>query len=740
MLLLLPIPAQADGWVSFQETWRLARHGPTTLLVPKAQLKPDYVRSDDDLVRLVVGGDTSVRPVEGQELAVLQAERGWKEGPHWIVLDRDGTVLDEGTNLPTGEQLRSLLLARGFQPTWEALEQFIRLHPDNGAALQRKLSMAYGLTRNRFRRLVDQGKAQNLRFTTESRWPFMIPARVLVRGQSDVLVPELVDTLDQLSRLPDPWRLGNSPLITVWINAYGNLGSTNLKESLARFGDTILEAWRKNPHSGRIGESLFAEDGEMMAGLGPLWLSCEMAAHDDIGLPDLPQLAPSPGRHWPPWSVLTVTHSFRSGRDSWKDTLTFLDRLPPDPPDHLLWEDSWSESMRFRAEVFFWRAIANAEFERWPEAISALLEYRRHIGKYWVEAGRYLKELYSKPSKVAENTRAQGSVDPVPPESFFQVLRLPPFEDPPRPVRNHLRFLTWGHPEWVSLWPSTRATAPLAPWGPGELKEESPTQADLVKLRLAGLPEQGWAVFLGDSELVARGEAAPDPKRLASLLQGVASSRIHILDGFLATHPDHLDARRDRYTLVRARMPQPALEARLLEDATQATLPLDFGPEAPWLSDREGWQLAAVKVVPELAQALHRWPNNGLLWRSWIAWSAFLPTPSSVRNFAASLPLFGSRQSWLADLPAQVHRAVSKECRMKHRFDQALEWFEEAWADLESRHLAAEEKPNLKGEREKAIYEGYREALIGLGRNPERVELDRKWSIYRKQASEAPKS
>jgi hypothetical protein len=220
-------------------------------------------------------------------------------------------------------------------------------------------------------------------------------------------------------------------------------------------------------------------------------------------------------------------------------------------------------------------------------------------------------------------------------------------------------------------------------------------------------------------------------------LRSVAPSRIHVLDDFVAKHPEHLDARRDRLALVRARMPQPALESRLIEDAAKTFLPLDFGPDAPWITDLEGWRAQARKVVPELEWVLQRWPDNGGLWRAWISWSAFLPNPPSVMAYAAGLPVFDARGAWTSHLPAEVHRAVAKECRNGRRFGPMAEWFEGAWSSLASLPQASG-LPSVT-EREKAVYEGYREALSLLGRTADRAELDKVWASRQAKAKERPR-
>jgi len=66
------------------------------------------------------------------------------------------------------------------------------------------------------------------------------------------------------------------------------------------------------------------------------------------------------------------------------------------------------------------------------------------------------------------------------------------------------------------------------------------------------------------------------------------------------------------------------------------------------------------------------------------------------------------------------------------------EWFEGAWSSLVS--LPQVSGPPAVLEREKAIYEGYREALTLLGRTADRAELDRAWVSRQTKAKEGPRS
>jgi hypothetical protein len=740
-LLLLPtlLLAQSEAWTDFLTTWVKTRHAPITLLVPKDRLTPAYSRSDEPLLFLTAAGDLGIQALEGPVLDGLREARGWKGGSHWILLGQDGGIVDEGTDLPKGEVLQSRLQGLGVTPTWEALDQFLKLHPDNGSALRRRLSIATSLVRRRFLNLRDQGKVEAPKISTEWVIPTVEPAKITDPALQGEWCRELEDTLNRLNQLPDPWRLGERSFFQFWLDFYGKTTSLGFRRELTRLNASILEAWRRNPHSGRDFKQTMQDEGDPM-GLGRFWMSCDGATRPSGELPELPLLTPSPGRFWPDQSLLFGLPWSRPDGANATDILSFLDRLPTETMPSLLWDDAWSEWLAFINFKFSRRAMALASLGHWQEAALALQECRRCSGEQWSRMASFISDQFSKNVSPNPPGKADVPVKVLPPEVFLEVLRSPPMEGilPPSPPLP-LRFLTWGQPTWIARWEELRSTPALAPWNATELKREAPREADTVRLTQAGFPAIGWAVFQGDSTIVTRGEGAPDATSMAVQLRSVAPSRIQVLDDFVAKHPEHLDARRDRFAMVRARMPQAALEARLMEDAAKTFFPLDFGPEAPWISDPKGWQAHARKVVPELEAVLQRWPDNAGLWRAWIAWSAFLPKPPSVVTYATGLPVFGPRQGWTSLLPAEVHRAVAKECRNGRKFELLADWFDGAWASLVSRVRPTDSYSQI-GEREKAIYEGYRETLTLLGRTADRADLDRAWASLQPKAKGASPS
>lgn len=737
MLVSTVLLGQGKDWPELVASWRRSNHAPATLLVPKERLTPAFSRSDESLLLMTSIGDLAVQSLEGAMLAGLSESRGWKPGSHWFLLGKDGTLLDEGTDLPKGDYLQGRLAAAGIASTWEALEQFIRLQPENGPALQKRLSIALRLARRRLLNLREQGKVGAPKFVMEFGFPVVEPAKLIDQTLPDAWCGEVEDTLKLLNQLPDPWRMGDKMTFQVWLDFYGRATSLGVRGELARLRDAILEAWKQTPDSGRDWKQTQEDEG-LSTGLGGFWMSCDLASRRDDGLPELPLLTPAPGRFWPGLPLLMTLPWSSSESGNARGILAFLDRLPADRDMPTLWYDAWPEWLRFRSFVSFRRATALGNLGRWQEAALALQECRRLSGKQWTETAASLSSLFRKGEPPDPPGKAEAPVPMRPPEVFLEVLRWPNLEElpPPQPPLP-FRFLVWGQPDWAKHWDVLRASAALAPWDTAELRRDAPTDSDSTRLALAGFQASGWAVFQGDSTIVTRGDSAPDPAKLALQLRSAAPARIQVLDHFIAQHPEHLDARRDRFALVRSRMPQPALESRLFEDAARIQGSLEFGPDAPWISDLEGWRNQARKVVPELESRLRRWPDHAGLWRAWVSWSAFLEKPPSVVAFAGRLPVFGPREDWTAQLPSQVHRAVAKECRQSRKFELMADWFEGAWRNLVARMRWAD-SPEM-GDQEKAIHDGYREALTALGRKEERQELDRAWALFQPKGKAVPK-
>ncbi len=723
----VPVGAQDGGWEAFLQTWRKTDHAPLNLLVPASWDTQATLAADPVMLQLSVTGDLRIQPLSGVDLEQVRKARAWGQIPHWLALDRKGDVLDEGVASPTGEALRGLLLSAGFRPTWDDLDHFIDLHPDHGTALVFRLGWAMSMARIRFRALERKGAAEGARPIPGARWFRLSPAKILDPGRAAGWDREVADTLRRLSRLPDGWRFGDDLLIRVWLDFFGTAAAPEIGPPLRDLRDGIQVAWQCFPESGSPG-NLAGGGRPTQVELGELWLACGRGLPGEQGLPDLPSLVPSPGRVWPTPRTLNALASQAWSSLKQVQMTGFLDKILLVPPGAHSGPDDWRAWRSVQRTLAFWRMESLAEQERWPEAITALQEYRRLSGSEWAASRTSLKQWFGRRSDSLPKGAPQAP-EPAP-QGFLGVFDLPALPDPPVPAsRPGLRLVIWGKPAWASDWASLCAGGPLADYGPDELRQAEPGPGDTNRILAAGFSAQGWAVFRGDSDILARGEAVPDPDRLALQLEGVAPSRLQVLDAFLRKHPDHFDARKDRYDLIRARMPQPALEARLVEDAAATWLPLDFGPDAPWISDLDRWRAAARKLVPGLQAALERWPDSGPLWRAWVSWVAFLPKPPSVLGFARDLAVFGARSAWTANLPADVHRAILREGRQARRFQDLGDWFSGAWAAVRARSWRF--KPGRASEdQERAIFEGYRETLRSEGQDLAVTDLERAWAKH----------
>ncbi len=723
------LSAQGEAWQTYADTWRQASHAPLTLLVPDTLPIAAHQVADDQFLMLTRGWDVGVDALTPPDFAKLRQARGWPAGPRWVLLDREGRAVAEGVSLPAGATLRDHLLGLGLQPTWEALERFLVLHPDSGMALERRALIAMRMGTARFRLLRSQGQADGLTAAPGNRWPALRPARLAKPEAAVGILQELVETLHRLNQLPDAWRTDRDQL-TFWLTMLGSLDAPALQPEVAVLRESVLKVWQAHPHAGA---ALVPEaHGPGLEGLSRLWLVCQSGTHTLPELGDLARMQPSPGRLWPPFTLLQDIAAKAMELQQPRELLAFLDQLPESSPA----EGAPPDGLTLRGSKAFWRMAALTELNRWPEALAALQEVRRLAGPEWRDTTASLRPLFEPPEPSPAGTKPP-SLTPLPvPAEFLEVLDLAPLEAlAPPPAPRALRLVVWGKPSWAEGWATLRSGPDLAPWGPEELRLDAPTEGDARRLQKVQLPVQGWAVFRGETDIVVTGLDAPDPTHLALQLRAVAPARIQQLDAFLNKHPGQLDARWDRYNLTRARMPLPALEARLLEDAVAASIPLDFGPDAPWLSNPEAWRAQTRRVLPELAASLQRWPANRSLWQAWLAWSAFVPLPPSVVAFAEGLPIFGPRADWKLLLPGEVHRAVAAEFRKTRRFELMADWFREPWRALVAplRERPSELPSASAGET--AIHEGYLEALKALKLTLEAAEAEQRWRQARSPAA-----
>lgn len=725
-LAVATLSAQPDAWSDFVEAWRRTPRAPLNLLSSKELLTAVYRASDDQLIRLSATNDMALEGLEGPHLSQLRAARGWDLGPHWVLLDREGKVLDEGLVLPNGTELRDHLAATGRTPAWESLDRFLQQHPDHGEALQQRIYFASRMAGFRLRALRERGLAEGLQVVADSRWPVIVPPRAKDPASAAGVAREVGESLRMLNRLPDAWR-GDWMWLRVWLDLQGPIDPDSIRSELGVFQDGLFEAWRRGPHAG----SVFPfREGAGSLSLAESWMSCENLRDVRSSYSEAFGLIPTPGRLWPSTELLRSISAGTLQKGQARELLVSLDGLEAEPPQGTNWEE-W---VTFRQAACFGRTAAQAQLGRWPEAAAAAQELRRWAGPSWGNVGRTLGHYFGPRAgdRPAEPAKSEGA-----PQSFLDLLALPPLEPPPAPAPKPLRFLIWGRPAWAEGWKALRQMPPLGDWATDELRDEVPAEADEAYLQRLGLPAAGWAVFRGTTELLVRGDGPPDPRTLALKLGAVAPSRLQVLDAFLRQHPDHLDARRERFALLRPRMPQPEFEERLMEDAALAGIPLDFGPEASWIRNVEGWRSRVRRVLPEVEAALHRWPGNAALWRQWVGWSAFLSPRPSALAMAEDLSIFGNRSEWKAGLPVAAHEAIAAEFLRSRRYEDMADWFLEAWKGVLARTLHSRTNPPPEARPQDAvIYESLGAALKPLGRAADLRAIDQAWAKVRKKPEE----
>jgi hypothetical protein len=126
-----------------------------------------------------------------------------------------------------------------------------------------------------------------------------------------------------------------------------------------------------------------------------------------------------------------------------------------------------------------------------------------------------------------------------------------------------------------------------------------------------------WVLLRGE-ELLASGPGLPTTEKLDDSLRAQAVPRLETLSAFIKTHPDRLDARRERMELLRPRLPNQRLEQLFLQDCEALSSPigsLQFQP------DKDRWGPVAKRICARLAEKLKNWPFGTDDWRAYSEWS-----------------------------------------------------------------------------------------------------------------------
>jgi hypothetical protein len=633
---------------------------PWVMVIRKGSRPETWWQKDDVLLKLIVGQDLEIRTDQAPAGGEGPVPPPLPEGATWMLYEPETRRTLPGDGSGTGEDILAPLHASGFLTRWEVLENFLKEHPDHGEALEARLELAIRLARQRYHGLVDQRIAR--------KGKLALPPDQ--QGEAwDAIFQETADTLGRLALLPDGWRFSQVDLFGFLMATMDAGASPRMRDALERLEPTVLAAWAVNP---RTGTNLTGLDGVVFgdeSNLGRLWLTVETALRRDR-IPACPDFLASPEGIWPGSDLMRLIFFRAVITQDWEGWLSRADAAPREPACPVP-AAQWEEHCLAQANYWTYTTVAQAKRGTWTEARTSQALARQWGGKA-VDATWW--QTYSLDPATPET--GEPTFECRPPADFFASLAQPgdPAPANPCPVAP-IRLVHFGSP---GPWWSELSKAPaLALWGPDELILVPASALDQEFAARKGI-HPAWMARKGEA-LLAMGNGQPEPRLLEAQLRAAGSTRLQRLETFIRQHPDHLDARRDRFNLVRPRLPNPLLEPFALADAAKAWISVAWDPEGAWKPNPALWQPVAERILPDLEASLGRWPTNPRLWRAWIAWNALRAKPRSPKTFAESLTPFGPRAVWMARLPMELHAAVAEDLMRTKHFAAMRDWFQEVW-------------------------------------------------------------
>ena len=666
---------------------------------------------DDELQKLIIGGDLSAELLGPGEADDLWSRQSWSGPGHWVLLNPAGTVAVTASGPPRGEALVGAMRTAGDPPRWEVREAFLKGQPEQGEALLEEASFQFRLSRARLMALDQLGKVRIPVWHADAPQGLgrvVLPDTDEGRALADTLFPDLAKALARLFAVAG-WPTA-APNIAGEVSLWDLSRSSAMRAVFAPAAARAETLLRKDPQD---------------AGLLQFWVEAREAA----GLPPASpggQFTPVPGQVWPNPSTLSKLLEPYRRRQDWEGALKCLSGLTPTAPPKPLSSKGWEDHCRLQCALLVQKGLAYAYLGSWDLAAGAMEDARLwgggqgvrealiYRGTQWVGAGP------EPPSWRAFLSQALSKEGPRPPM---------PALDPP------LRLVVMGQPKWLLDWSQLARTAELLPWSPAELRWEvaSRDTQERLKRGFDWAPGPRWALLRGD-ELRATGTVCPEPKALATILEGEGNSVLQRLTRALDNQPDHLGVRRARFNCLLPRMPEPRLEGLLARDGAEGRMALPFDAGAPWKPDLDTWAAAAQELLPKVEEELRSWPNRTALWRAWISWAPFHPRQPSILALAQGLSFWSPQGDWRAGLPYPVQRAVAAELRRQGSFDAMRTWFRSAWDALDQRPyntLRPGEREWIlerRREEETAIFQPLRDALRALACNQEQADLERAFS------------
>lgn len=699
-------PAQ-DAWTEFLAKREAGPDGQPRWLLVWLDTATNVAsqKGDDTLLHLMVAQDLQVQPLSAPAKLALLNRTELPPNTAWVLLSPAGEIAEKGRGIPEGTKLLEILRRNGLEPRWERREAFLQTHPEQGEVLAEQLreALSLALTRMmqaRLEKRIPSGTPEQ--FSPGCEIPNTSEG---ARFASDLLRPAREAFLRFLE-LPGP-----QPRPNFWIPSF--MGPLEL------LGGHLAPDWQepRTRFLHRLARD-FEEDAE------DVLLPLNLGQFGAEALPFLKAMIQSriadPDQPWPPSNLLSAARVI-SRRVPEAEVLSLLDQVPLPPLGQEPTPEAWKDHLQTRQTLLGLKLQLQIRLERWSEAAQSLAELRSLGGQ------RLSKEDLGRrvPAKAREQAELKA------------ILDLPPAPDPVPPLSPPpLRLVLLGQAPWLKIWLSLKDKATLATWSPRELRWEVAGVQEVTQIRSA----QNWDakprwVLMREKQVLASGETCPEPEALAQRLAAEGPNRLQRLETYLQRHPEHRDVRRRRMRLLRERMPNPALEPLLVEDARLLEAQADLGPIPNWTPDPAAWPGAAQRVLPQVETTLEHWPGSTQTWRAWIAWSAFHPAQPSALKLAQRLPLWGNPGAWASQLPKEVHRAVGDELRRQGRFEEMRQWFQAAWDALD--HRPPKDLPrwqqNWRAQQlrdwEEGILKPLREALKALRREPELQALERQWAV-----------
>ena len=706
--------AVASPWGDFVQRRRNPdpRAGKWSVCVRPADFPTFEAYKDPTFQKLLTAGDCNLETLSAAVSQDLWAQKGWGREAHWLLLSPSGDETGYGSGRPKGDEILSAIHGAGAKPRWEARDQFLREHPDQGEASLEAVSQAFQILRVRLLALDKEGKVRIAAWhaNPSARPGFTSPRISLGPGlqgedQADELYAGVAEAFERLIGLPGWERQAGA--VASYLGLYDVGQSTRMRRLCIQAAGSLEQALREDPY-----------DQDLVN----FW----METMDAAGLP-LGNLAalctPVPGDPWPDPGILgrLLEPSYR--RRDWNGALKLLSDLAPQSLPEPMSALAWENHIRLQCALQAHRAVALAGQGSWDLAGGALSEARNWGGS----------------SGVREILLTRGSLFTGPggdPNAWRLLLTQALGRDGEPPampaLAPPLRLVVGGMPKWLVTWSALRAAPELAPWSPAELHWEVADREahEKAQARYGWAHGPRWAIYRGE-QLRASGGACPDARALAALLEAEGPTQLQRLQGVLASMPDHLAARRERFDLLMRRMPNRWLEPTLAQDAARALVVLEFNPQSAWKPDPAVWAEAAQQALPALEQAIRVWPNRTYLWRAWISWSRFHPQRPSVLTLAQGTAFWSPKGEWRSWLPYEVQRAVAAEMKRQGNFGAMRDWFRAVWDSLDHRPLRAlyrgEQSWVLERRREEetSVFQPLRDALAALECTQEQAELER---------------